>query len=207
MPKWIVSQDDDIPGIAAATGFFWKTIWNHAENNALKADRKNPNVLYPGDEVFVPELQTKTESCPSEQKHKFRRRGEPPKIKIKLMDGGEPRANVPYILEVEGTTVEGKTDANGVIETYVPGNAKNGKLMLNDRKEVYNVEIGVLDPIDQIVGVQKRLCNLGYNCFPYTNVLDAMTKRALVNFQADQKLQVTGRPDQATKAKLLELTQ
>ena len=207
MPTWIAGSDDDIPSIAMATGFFWKTIWDHANNASLKAERKNPNVLYPNDEVFVPELQTKTQSCASEQRHKFRRRGEPPKIKIKLMENGEPRANVPYVLEVEGTKMEGQTDANGIIETYVPGNAKTGKLWLNEGKEVYDMQIGALDPIDQIVGVQERLTNLGYDCFPYTGVIDAMTKRALVNFQSSHKLRVTGRPDQATKAKLLELTQ
>jgi len=208
MPIWIANQGDTIPNIAFATGFFWKTIWNHPENAALKADRKNPNVLYPKDEVFVPELQTKTESRPPEKRHKFLRKGEPPKIIIKLLDEeGNPQASVDYVLDIEGKTIRGKTSADGEIETYVPGNASTGKLFLNKGLDVFEVLIGTLDPIDEVRGIQQRLSNLGYECYPFTGKLDRLTRDSLVNFQGDQDLPITGKPDEETKAKLLELTQ
>jgi hypothetical protein len=207
MPDWIAGSDDDFPSIALAQGFFWRTLWDHAENAQLRAERQNPNILYPGERVFVPILETKSENRPCQKRHRFRRKGEPAKIKIRLMDGGEPRANVPYRLMIEDKEFEGTTSAEGEIEVGISGRDKQGKLILNDGEEVFDVAIGRLDPIDQVIGVQERLSNLGYECHPYTNRLDAMTRRALINFQTDQKLKATGEPDDATKAKLAELMQ
>lgn len=207
MAKWTVGRDDDISSIADANGFFWETLWNHPENSALKNKRRNPNVLCPGDEVFIPELQTKQESVESEQKHTFRRLGVPAIISIKLMDSGEPRANIDYVLEVEGETIRGTTDGDGVIETRVPPDAREGRLILSGGKEIHTVCIGGLDPVEEVRGLQQRLANLGYDCYPFTGVIDRKTRRAIINFQSDHNLEITGKSDAATQKKLLELMQ
>ncbi|TVQ62671.1 MAG: peptidoglycan-binding protein [Phycisphaerales bacterium] len=206
MRKWTVTKDDDMSSIADATGFFWSTLWDHPDNAALKDKRKNPNVLAPGDEVVIPELRKKTKPAAAEQKHRFRRLGVPAIISIKLMDGGEPRANLDYVFEVEGETIKGKTNADGEVEIKIPPDAKEGVLTLGGQ-EVHVVSIGGLDPVEETRGVQQRLANLGYDAYPFTGTLDTKTRRALMNFQSDHKLTVSGRPDDATRAKLLELMQ
>ena len=55
MPIHNVTQGDCFLSIAEANGFFWETLWNHPENKTLKAERKDPAVLLPGDKVFVPD--------------------------------------------------------------------------------------------------------------------------------------------------------
>ena len=56
MPTVTVNRGDSIPSLAHDNGHFWETLWNHGDNAALKALRKTPNILMPGDEVFVPEI-------------------------------------------------------------------------------------------------------------------------------------------------------
>lgn len=209
MPEetYIVSQGDSIPSIAKRKGFFWKTLWNHGNNAGLKGKRKNPNVLAPGDEVYIPALQTKAEAKGTDARHKFKRKGEPVKIAIKLFKtDGTPRANEPYVLEIEKKEFKGSTDGDGQIKQAIPNDARSGVITLTKTKETIPISIGGLDPVDETSGVQQRLNNLGFDC-PDSGQLDDATARALENFQAQNSLDVTGKIDDATKNKLLEFTQ
>ncbi len=205
MPKQKVGSDETTMSLARKNGFFWRTIWDHGENAALKAKRKDPNVLFEDDEIFIPEKQLKEVSKGSEQEHVFKLKGEPAKLKIQMLKLGKPRANESYILDVDGKVTEGKTDGDGRLEHFIPGDAKSGKISFKNGKEIYPLRLGRLDPLELISGVQQRLKNLGFNCGGEMGELGEKTKEALKKFQAEYKLQETGEPDAATKAKLKEL--
>ncbi len=56
MPTHTVKQGEHISRITEQYRFFdYHTIWDHANNSALKQKRQNPNVLLPGDQLFIPE--------------------------------------------------------------------------------------------------------------------------------------------------------
>ena len=205
MPKIQIVQGQSIPSVAKDYGFFWQTLWDHGDNAALKQKRQNPNVLFEGDEVVVPEKELKEVSKPTEAKHKFKRKGDPLKFKIQLKMMGKPRKNEDYVLNIDGKLIRGKTDGEGKIEQSVPGDATGGWLRLRDGKEQYPVRIGHLDPVDELTGVQQRLNNLGFTCGSEGGELDEGTQAALRSFQSKCKLNVSGEPDDATKAKLKEL--
>ena len=205
MPRRKVGIGETTSSLAKKKGFFWKTIWEHPENAGLRAKRKDPNVLYESDDIFIPERQPKKVSKGTEAQHVFRRKGEPSKIKMQMLQLGKPRANEDYILEIDGKQTNGKTDGDGKLEHFIPGDAKRGKLIFKGGKEVHHLRLGNLDPLDQISGVQQRLNNLGYNCGGEMGKMGEKTKEALKKFQADQKLKVSGEADAATKAKLQEL--
>ena len=118
---------------------------------------------------------------------------------------GEPRANEPYVLNIDGTIFQGNTDGNGVVEQFIPPNAKGGELRLNGGKEVIPVKIGYLNPIDILSGVQQRLNNLGIYCGSEEGDMNDDTAAALRRFQQKYGLPVTGNADAATKAKLQQL--
>src|SRR6267142_5017763 len=161
-----VEQGDCISSISDAAGFFWSTIWNHADNSDLKQLRKDPNALLAGDVVVIPDKTPKEESCATEQTHKFKKKGTPAKLKIRLMIDDEPRENQPYKLQIDGKWVkDGTTDGDGFLEVSIPPGAVRGVLRVGsgERVDEYQLGLGTLDPIDTDTGVKGRLHGLGYH--------------------------------------------
>lgn len=199
MGEYIVKQGDCIESIAHKHHFFWETIWGHPRNVSLREKRKNHNVLFPGDVVFIPEKSNKQEPAATGQRHRFRRKGVPCKLHIQLIVNEEPLSNEEYVLVVDGKSFSGTTDADGHIKQIIPNDAKKGKLLIGTDKEEYPFDIGYLNPAKDISGVQARLNNLGYNCGAVDGKLGPKTRAALEKFQEKQGLPQTGKPDQRTR--------
>lgn len=205
MPKIKVGEGESTSSIAKKRGFFWEDIWNHGENAELKEKRQDPNVLDPEDLMHIPEKHPKTYSKPTEQEHVFKRKGEPCKIKIKMMKFDKPRANENYTIELNGEIKQGKTNGDGEIEHFIPGETATGQLIFDNGLEVYPLRIGYLNPVDTIKGVQQRLNNLGYACGAEDGELNDQLTEALKKFQSEYKLEESGEINSAVKAKLKEL--
>ena len=80
-----VSQGECIDSIALRHGFSPSTIWLHDSNAELKALRKDPNILFPRDEVFIPDLQPEKVDGGTDQRHKFVRKGVPAKLRLRFL--------------------------------------------------------------------------------------------------------------------------
>ncbi len=203
MPNHIVIQGDCFLSIADKYGFFWKTLWNHPNNAALKKKHEDPAILFPGDVVFVPEKRLKEVSEPTNQVHKFTMKNVPAKFYVRLLDDEEnPRANLTYVLEIDGQKFNGKTDGNGVISISIPPGAKKGKLVLSDAQEEYDLYLGYLDPIEELTGVQARLHGLGYYFGPIDGRMETETEQAVKDFQEAQGLSIIGTIDEKFRNKL-----
>ena len=205
MPEHTVKQGDCIESVAYKYGHFWETVWNDAGNAELKKRRKDHNLLFPGEKVFVPEKRIKGESCATEQWHQFRRKGVPSRLRLKILDDDEPRANEPYTIEVNGQWFSGTTDAEGRLEQAIPPNTKFGRLLVGADQDEYPLNLGYVDPIDEISGVQERLNNLGFDCGTADGMLNAETRKALSEFQKKYYLEEMGNLDEPTRAKLQEV--
>jgi N-acetylmuramoyl-L-alanine amidase len=196
MPNHEVEQGDCITSISQQYGFFWDTIWNHADNAELKELRKDPNALLAGDVVVIPDKRQKEESCATEEKHKFKLKGVPAKLKIRLMLDDLPRKNEPYRLSIDhGPWIEGTTDGDGFLEQPLPPGAMQGILKIGTglRVDEYKLALGTLDPIDTDSGIKGRLHGLGYHIEG-----DDMGP-ALSAFQKKEQLTVTGTADDQTR--------
>lgn len=206
MAKHTVRQGDCIESIAYENGHFWETIWNNVENSALKQKRKEPNVLLPGDVVFVPEIRLKEESGQTEQSHRFKRKGVPSILRMVLLgEDGEPRANERYILEIDGELTSGTTQADGSLKQRIKPNATKGKLLVGEKQDEYFLDLGYIDPITEISGAQARLNNLGFNCGEVTGAVNPETREAIQRFQREYSLQESGVLDKQTRNKLNEV--
>jgi N-acetylmuramoyl-L-alanine amidase len=202
-----VQAGDCIESIAFEHGFFWKTLWDHAKNHELHKVRKDPNVLLAGDRVFVPELQLKQEEGATERRHRYKRKGVPSKLNITLKDEHDrPRAHEKYILEIDGQTFAGTTDASGSLQHPIPPNARRGTLRFgpNGERQIPLV-LGDIDPITEVSGVQGRLNNLGYECGPINGQANEETRSAIRSFQQAYGLQETGEMNEETRNKLQEI--
>ncbi len=195
----LIVQGDTIPSLAFQYGLFSDSLWQHPENADLRKLRGDPNVLMPGDKVFVPDKILKQVDKADGARHRFQRRGVPMKFRVQLLDKDrQPRANLKYTLDVEGQLLKGATDSEGVIEHWLSPAARTATLRLGE--EVYHFAIGALDPEASDKGVRARLANLGY----LANVDGSASDQAaaLRAFQADRNLTVTGKADDATRAEL-----
>ena len=202
MPEYKVKRGDCLSSISARYGLFWEKVWNHPKNAKLKEQRKDPNILYLGDILFVPDKEERQESGATEQKHRFQRKGVPEKLRIKLMAGNEPIADENYILDVDGELKSGTTDGEGNLEESIPPNAKRARLCLGDEKQEYEIDLGHLDPIDELTGVQARLNNLGFHCGKVDGIKGPKTTAALKRFQKKHRLKETGEVDEETRKAL-----
>jgi len=200
--KYIVKQGDCISSIADRFGLFPDTIWNDPENRELKEKRKDPNILLPGDTVFVRDLEEREETCATGQKHIFRKKGVPEKLRVQFMSGDDPISNEKYILDIDGELRSGSTDSNGKLEENITPGVKKVKLWLGEDKTEYVISPGNLDPIDEVSGVQARLNNLGFNCGKPDGKKGPKTTIALRRFQKRYDLKETGEIDKQTVGKL-----
>jgi N-acetylmuramoyl-L-alanine amidase len=204
----VVKQGEHLSQIAKQYGFFdYRRIWDHPQNAALKALRQNPNVLFPGDRLHVPDKELKKETRPTGQRHVFRIPGSSLmlRFRVKTLDK-EPAANVACELEVDGATVQLTANADGEVERRIPATARGGKLIVRDLGIEAPVQIGHLDPVDTLTGQIARLNNLGYNAGPIGGGADdAQVRSAVEEFQCDNDLTVDGICGAATQRKLLEV--
>jgi len=192
VPTHNVQQGDYVPALAEKYGFRdSKTIWDHPSNAALKAKRKNPNILFPGDVVVIPDKNPKVESIATTRAHYFRIKTEVLKLKLRLLDiHRTPRVNVACELEVDGAGSSETTDGEGKLTKPIARSAKAGKLTTPDLEAA--LLIGHLDPLEEQSGQIGRLNNLGYDAGD-PQEFDAMRFRSAVEeFQCDYGLTVDG---------------
>jgi hypothetical protein len=203
MVKHTTKEGECISSIAYEHGFFWDTIWNLPENAELKSNRTDPNILFPGDEVFIPEKRVKSEQIATEQRHRFVLKGVPIKLCLRVLECDEPRADEPYSLLIDGVWYNGITDSNGYLEVSIQtGNAHKAKLIMSSDGSSYDIDLGAVDPISEIRGIQQRLNNLGYDCGAIDNILGLRTREAIRQFQVNRGLPASGELDHQTMSEL-----
>ncbi|MBX9601319.1 MAG: peptidoglycan-binding protein [Bryobacteraceae bacterium] len=204
--EYEVQQGDCIASIAFEYGFFPDTLWNHAENAELKKLRKDPYVLLPGDLVHIPDKRIVEYPRPTEKTHVFKRKGVPEFLTIQLWKDREPRRNIAYTITIDGLTRNGTTDGEGILKYPIPPNAREAVVQLADGN-VYTLQLGHLDPVDTIIGVQKRLHALGYFDQAIDGEASGELTEAIREFQQDNGLPETGELDAATRGELQKLVE
>jgi hypothetical protein len=207
--NYTVQQGDHLAKIAKTFGFSdWQTIWNHPNNADLKNQRQNPNVLYPGDVVYVPDRQLREESRSTDAKHNFVKKASDLKLRLTLRDQYEqPIANAScsLTLGVKSDTVT--TDGDGKIEVDIQPDDHDGVLIIQDPETPFDntpisFKIGDLDPVDETSGQVARLNNLGYFAGDLQQPDPATFQSAVEEFQCDNQLTVDGICGPNTQAKL-----
>jgi len=210
---YTVKQGDYVPGIAWRSGFSdFLTIWNHPNNTELKNQRQNPNVLLPGDSLYIPELQQGMYSRPTDKTHKFVTNRKPLELCLFLRDQYEkPIANAPCTLTVDSQSYQLTSDGNGKLELLIPPSAGESRLVIQDTEQtpygntVIPIKIGYLDPVDEVSGQRARLTNLGYFVGDIDGTGGPEFETAVEEFQCEHSLTVDGICGPQTQAKLKQV--
>src|SRR4051794_15135160 len=132
MPNHTVQQGECLASIAKQNGFSdWRIIYNHARNASFRQLRPNPNMIFPGDTLFIPEKQEKTEDRATGGDHSFKLNAPNVSVRIKLADeDNKALEGKKFRLVVEGLEKEGTLGADGLIQEDIPADAKKGQLTL-----------------------------------------------------------------------------
>jgi N-acetylmuramoyl-L-alanine amidase len=202
-----VDQGDFIAKLARWYGLpHWEKIWEHPNNARLREERKTPNILFPGNLVYIPEREPKEVEKPTDQTHRFQAPRGRIKFQVSFLDGEKkPRAGVPYKIRFEnGPEFEGRTPGDGRISHEIPVDTDLGVLEIDGER--ITIHVGHLDPIDTVSGVQARLKNLGYDPGPIDGEEGPRTRAAVRAFQGDfPPLKADGICGPKTRQKLKEI--
>ena len=203
--KYIVKDGDCMDSISLHHGFFWETLWNDGGNSEIREVRQDPFVLLSGDRVHIPEKRRKEDPGATERRHRFRRKGMPAHFELTLYENGSPRKNTPYTLIIaNAANREGVTDENGTLREAIPPDAREGRLLIGEKREELKVSFGRVDPITELSGVKFRLKNMGFFHGAINNELTPETTAAIAEFQRAENLPGEGKLDDATRAAIRE---
>ena len=198
--------------IAAEYGFSdYTIIWEHPNNAQLKEQRKNPNVLLPGDNLFIPDKEQKQESGATSKRHTFKVKQEKLNLRLVIEDIYEkPIANAQCVLFIDEQSFQITTDGQGKIEQEIPNNIQKGTLVIKSDQTPFQddflpVRIGDLDPMDSISGQCARLNNLGYFAGNSNDPDNPAFISAAEEFQCDHGLVVDGKVGPKTQAQLKQV--
>ncbi len=194
-----------IANIAFRNGYFPETLWNHPANSVLRSNRASGYVLSPGDILHIPTLHPRSETCATGQRHRFRRKGVPARLQVRLIqEDGRPFADLPYQLLVNGDEFEGRTDGDGFVRQWVPPEAAAATLLLETENTIYEYALRLhrLVPASSDEGLMQRLENLGY-LSPGERDHQCVGS-AVLRFQRDQEIEAAGNMDEETRRHLME---
>ncbi len=198
MPLHRVQQGECLSTIAARyRAGSWQALHDHPDNAELKKARPNPNILLPGDEVFVPDDgEEKQVECATGKLHRFKLKQALAGLRVVLRDAeGNTFGGKKYVVAVGGREIEGVTDGDGLVEVEVPLGERAATLRAwlyedddpDDPDIEYELLLGHLDPAKSVTGVQERLRNLGFRV-PDDGKLGEETARAIQRFRDQHAL-------------------
>jgi N-acetylmuramoyl-L-alanine amidase len=210
MPSHTVEKGECMTSISRQYGFAdYHTVYDHPQNKGLKDKRKNPNMLFPGDEVFIPDHEPKEVQIPTGQPKTIKIKIPEAKLRVTVKDAEEkPAGGKKYKLS-GALEKEGQTDGSGMIEIDIPPDLEAADLEVwikgdDEPPRKFRLYLGQLGPVEEVEGVQQRLANLGL----YRGKIDGKPKsieRPLLLFQRLNKLKESGEVDDDTRKKLTEV--
>ncbi len=198
---YVIRAGDYLDKLAFTRGFDAVAVWNHPRNEALKSQRPDPNILEPGDLLYVPAPDPQTQRVIGGGDNTYSADVPRVTISLELRVGGKPLANASCT--VEGAVVDPppKTDGDGKISFEVPVITRELTLCFAERGHRFQVMIGDMDPHDGVAGARKRLAHLafiGHDLEALGDAADEIVAAAIERFQDERGLEVTGDLDAAT---------
>jgi N-acetylmuramoyl-L-alanine amidase len=207
-----VKQGETLSRIARQYGFSSaQVLYDHPENQNFRQLRTNPDIIYPGDKVFIPEKTPTSFKVKTNKKTTFtvKREKEILRTRIKLEDESDDSlASQKAILAIADQQIESQIAADGFVEWKLPKKiARHGviRLFLDEEDKVTHeikIDLGSLDPVTESSGVQARLNALGFYCGEVDNKIKEKSEQAIKKFQTAKQLTVDGIAGPITQAEL-----
>jgi N-acetylmuramoyl-L-alanine amidase len=163
----VIRQGDFLFNLANTFGFDADTVWQDPSNASLRALRPDPNILFPGDLLYIPDPPLSgppMKGLTPGSTNNFVA-PDPPTITLTVTFSSADAttyASKGYTIQELDQLAGLTTDENGVATFQVPVTLKTATVVFTDTGETYTLSIGGLDPINTLSGIFMRLQNLGY---------------------------------------------
>lgn len=205
---YVIGPGDYLQKIAHRFGFDAETVWNDPKNEAFRRRHDDPNMLTPGEILYLPERAAS--GLPLHQGIGNRYVARVPNVKVDVVFqgvDGRPLAHEPYEIKGLGgsSDARGSSDDEGRVTLSVPVTLRRIDIVFPQVDLSFSIDIGGLDPENERTGIEQRLQNLGLLVRGAREDDDGEAfANALRVFQAKRGLPVTGMLDVATRAALVE---
>jgi hypothetical protein len=213
---YVIRQSDYLLKIAHKFNFDPDTVWNDPKNDALRKARPNPNILFAGDLLYIPD---QLNSDPPSHEliagstNTFVATDPPTvSVAVKFVSEDDPSAyaSKAYTVKELDLLTGLATDDEGMASFDAPLTLESATIVFTDTGESFLLRVGWINPIDTNSGVLQRLGHLGFLediGLRRTYVVDddgpeepddATLALGLMAFQASQNLPTSGVLDDAT---------
>lgn len=164
----------------------YRTVWDDPSNAELKQKRVNPDVLFAGDRVTIPDKEQRVEDAETTRRHRYVARSTRTFLRLRI--------DTPHALDFElsvdgGAPMTGTVDGEEPIVKPIDPAAQRAELRLwrraadeektRENARVIPIELGALDPIEEVAGVQGRLLNLAFFDGPIDGKMGPRTSEAI----------------------------
>ena len=189
-------------------------IYNHESNAEFRELRPDPNIIFPGDQINIPDKEKLVRGGFTGYTHVFKVKKPPVEVfRMQITNkAGEPWAGKRILLNIGGETIDAPIGDDGMIEVELTGGDESGgnlEVYMDPNSEepthVYEIQMGSLDPVEELSGVQARCNLLGFECGVADGINGSNTERGVKEFQAAHGLDVDGIAGPMTKAKLKDV--
>lgn len=208
MTSWepyVVKAGDYLAKIALMHGFDMFQVWNDSRNAELRAKRGSPDILYPGDVLWIPKMLEDLIDLFAKKVNRYVADQQNIELNVRLRLSDGPLSNAEC--EVRGIPQEddqplmAATDGDGALRLEVPVTVRVVELIFSQPEAYFCLGVGDLDPVTELSGVAQRLQNLAYITQADE---DVDLSGALRRFQSDHGLEPSGEPDEATRTRLVQ---
>ncbi|NMR27387.1 LysM peptidoglycan-binding domain-containing protein [Pseudoalteromonas sp. NEC-BIFX-2020_015] len=207
-----VAQGETLLRIARQYGYKTSTaLYNHSSNAEFRALRPDPNLIYPGDKITIPSKKEKFMPLRTSSVNTFVVQNEKEYFRLQIIhEDGDDITGKRIVLNIGSQTIDTVLPSDGLIEVELNENdtltAQVDLYLKEDQSspsESFTAQVGHLDPIDTLSGVQARCNSLGFDCGKVDGINGPKTKAGVKEFQQAQQLQVDGIAGPVTKSRLV----
>ncbi len=214
MKQYTIQQGDTLLKIAKQFGMSSsKALYMHSSNAEFRQLRPDPNLIFPGDQITIPDDKPSVFSGLPDRRHVFvySESGAPEKelLRLALKDSdGRSVSGIRATLMMSDQSLGPIESEEGVLEFDLTDiRERQGELQVlteesTEPSHLFQLQFAHLDPIDTISGIQARCNNLGFDCGTVDGHFGEKTRRGVRAFQVAQGLTDDGEPGPKTQASL-----
>lgn len=139
MKPRVIREGEFLVQLATRYGFDPNAVWQHPKNAPLVAKRTDPNILAPGDVLFIPQSGPGEPEVVMGQVNRYRVTIPTTQLRWKLQGQSQRLANAHFLVMGAYRPIEGTTTGEGLVDVHVPVTARRLTLVFPDHDRRNNI--------------------------------------------------------------------